>query len=342
MKQVRILTGTAIMILLWGLLNSASASGDLKLLLTQTPVPTSSEPAPDLSITHARFSLDPTKTCFTLGMSMGLLVFFTNTGDVDAGSFTLEALVHGQVYTAVIDGLPAGKSSYHWFAESGAAMEVVQITIDSEFDVDENDESNNFYEAILPIPTLYISCTATPTLEGTVTATAEPTITGTPPTPTSSAVPGYHPLTNGGFEDDADSDNVPDGWTGKNLAGAKRVCKIAYEGGCAFQFKAGSSGKLIQKVNIEVDQAFDHANFSAWVQVKKVSQGALKGKAKLVFGDEGSLVLELNDPTHDGVYYFVSDSAPLDGTVTKVVVSFRLVGGLNGKVRIDNVMLSLD
>ncbi|HEX2620785.1 MAG TPA: hypothetical protein VHL11_11575, partial [Phototrophicaceae bacterium] len=100
------------------------------------------------------------------------------------------------------------------------------------------------------------------TLENIVVVTPTPTITPTDsptetPTATPTEIPGQELLVNGGFEDDLNSDSVPDAWKGGHLTGDKRKCDtadkvVAYEGLCAFAFKgtAGEKSKLLQKIDI--------------------------------------------------------------------------------------------
>jgi hypothetical protein len=295
-----------------------------------------------------KFTLDPTVSCFIPGMSLGTQVFFSNIGVQDAGSFTLELNLNGNTFTTMIDGLAAGESANYWFSDSGTSMDFVDGLIDSLNEVEEGNEDNNTYHMMIPIPTPYVSCTPTsdPNVTNTPTATITPTITGTPPTATPSPIPGYAPLINGGFEEDTNGDKIPDIWKGKTLDRAHRVCdkpgkQVAFRGSCAFQFKPLSTGALSQKVPIVVDQVFTVLTFSTWTEFKHVTVGGLTIKAKVIYADDTTTVLTLTNPPSDAGYIYSEDTLELTAAVKKVIVSFRPIGALNGKIRIDDVAIWL-
>jgi hypothetical protein len=91
------------------------------------------------------------------------------------------------------EGLAAGETIRLWFSD-GRAMDANTVTVDASKQVEEDDESNNAFSEMLPVPTLPSTCTpeldtATPvpplpTLTDTAPTPPEPTVTATPlPTP---------------------------------------------------------------------------------------------------------------------------------------------------------------
>jgi hypothetical protein len=97
------------------------------------------------------------------------------------------------------------------------------------------------------------------TVPPTFTHTPDDPSTPIPPTPTNTPLPDgtVELLVNGGFEIDADANQVPDGWNLKRASDDKLKCNtddkaIAFEGACVFQFKRSDAerSKLLQDVDL--------------------------------------------------------------------------------------------
>ncbi|HEX2623412.1 MAG TPA: proprotein convertase P-domain-containing protein, partial [Phototrophicaceae bacterium] len=208
-----------------------------------------------------------------------------------------------------------------------------------------------------PIPTNTPTLTRTPTPSATGTPTSTGTITPVE-TETPTITPTVNPeegqlLVNRSFEDDIDTDKVPDGWTGKNLTGDKQKCNkpdkvIAYDGECVFHFKGGSgeASKLIQTIDpvqVEALQTGDILKLEGYVN----ASGKVNAKVKVVISysdttiPNDKLSVKLTAPTSD--WQTLADLLKLtlksDPATIKIMLQNK---SLSGKVRLDALSLRVN
>ncbi|MCI0777815.1 MAG: hypothetical protein J4N95_06520 [Chloroflexi bacterium] len=127
---------------------------------TATPIP----PAPDLVVQSMQVTLETGGACNFTSTTLGIRVFVENVGPIDAGPFAVE--VNGAQQT-VAAGLESGMKASLWF--SGYVNGENTAIVDAADQIDEMNEANNSVTQILPVPTLPLSCTPTPTLTPTAT-----------------------------------------------------------------------------------------------------------------------------------------------------------------------------
>jgi hypothetical protein len=159
-------------------------------------------------------------------------------------------------------------------------------------------------------------------------------------------------VVNGDFEDDLDVDNVPDGWELRNPSGDKRICdklgkKVAYSGGCAFQFKgsAGEKGQLRQTLALAGVQSGDLLVLSAAIDTAYTLPGKLvfvklryaEPNAGVEANGKDQIRLQLSSATQNG-YTVFQQSLIVGGTPTKFLIGLRFAAP-SGKVRLDAVSL---
>jgi peptidyl-Asp metalloendopeptidase len=160
--------------------------------------------------------------------------------------------------------------------------------------------------------------TPTPT-HTTPTSTIQPSVT---PEPTSTGQPSIELVLNGGFEMDADSDKLPDGWS-SNVAKVRKCNKpskppIAYEGDCALKLKSG----------VRVQQKLADVSMLGQGDVLTLSlfgKGSGSVRLKLIYTDEtkDKLTVPFNS-TSD--YALFSGTKSLTGGVRKVKVRLTRTG----------------
>jgi hypothetical protein len=168
---------------------------DERLSPATSPLPTpepSLPPAdlqhlPDLLIRDVRIELETSGGCDFGSTQLGLTVVVGNVGDADSGPFVVEA--NGAQQT-IARGLMAGGQSRLWFV--GHASGENTITVDPLLQVEEQDEGNNTFSQMLPIPTLPPTCTPPqaepPISTAAPAATSLPTATAAPPPPAGEVV----------------------------------------------------------------------------------------------------------------------------------------------------------
>jgi hypothetical protein len=159
-------------------------------------------------------------------------------------------------------------------------------------------------------------------------------------------------LTNGDFETDLNTDKIPGGWTGKNTSltkSDKLKCNkpddvIAHSGECAFMFRGNPGGiasKLMQTIS-DVSALTDGSTvqFSAYIDPRSGTLGAIFGKAKISLSDDSKITLKLVIPAGND-YSQVVDSAVLNlagETITQVKIQF-ITKQTQGKFLIDATSL---
>lgn len=126
--------------------------------------PTASTGLPNLKISMMFYQIETGDACLTSDniSGFGVGVWVTNTGTDDAGPF--DVVVNGLSQT--VEGLAAGESIRVWFSTGSEA----NVQVDSTNAIAESDETDNSREQRLPIPTLPMMCTSTPTPEATTPA----------------------------------------------------------------------------------------------------------------------------------------------------------------------------
>jgi hypothetical protein len=216
----------------------------------------------------------------------------------------------------------------------------------------------NFYSQVdveLSVGTYYIQIAdfgqplesaATLTFSATFTGKVDTQIEVETPTPT------VELLTNGDFENDTDSNQIPDGWTGKklNVDGKDKIkCNksgktFAQSGNCAFMFKGNADGgKSTLSYTVTSPSVITDGStlaFSAWVNPRNTPQGTNFAQVTVKFSSGEPLKLSLTLPASDG-YSQVIDTAvmSLSGrTLQEVKVDFSHKG-TRGKFLLDNVSL---
>lgn len=206
--------------------------------LTPTPPPT----LPDLVVNSVKFTLDPTKSCLVVGMPLGTQVVIVNQGTdpllADA-QFEIAVTLNNQTVTRAVNGpLAINASLSVWLDNTGTSFQPIEVTVDSSNRIRETNENNNTWSGQLPIPTPYVSCTATPTVTPSITPNA---------TATYVVEEGFQ---NGDFENASSPRSLRD-WTLLNpLRTDRQVCNVAWQGACSFRF----SGRSVNGTRILTQQ----------------------------------------------------------------------------------------
>ncbi|MBC8100467.1 MAG: FG-GAP repeat protein [Armatimonadetes bacterium] len=166
-------------------------------------------------------------------------------------------------------------------------------------------------------------------------------------------------LMNAGFEDDTDTDGIPDGWISSNTDATgrdKRKCDkagkpVAHGGDCAFMFKGNtdaSSSNLAQMLT-DTSGLVNSATilFSAYIDPRSAPSNITFGKAQLKLSDGSKQKLTLAVPGGErGVtdYVVVQDQQtiliPAGAVVSKAVVKF-IYQEQEGKYLIDDASFAL-
>ncbi|HSJ58715.1 MAG TPA: DUF5107 domain-containing protein [Anaerolineae bacterium] len=174
-----------------GLLPGESFTLDEDLLAVATPIPDATPragafiptipndglPLPDLLVRGVVTTLETGGDCDYTSTQLGSRVTIANEGEAPSGPFILE--LNG-VRFPVTATVPAGDTISPWFPNYAYGSET-RIVLDVDDEVEESNEENNVFQAMVPIPTLPPTCT--PGDDPTLTPTATPT-----PTPASSSV----------------------------------------------------------------------------------------------------------------------------------------------------------
>jgi hypothetical protein len=167
-------------------------------------------------------------------------------------------------------------------------------------------------------------------------------------------------LQNGGFELDADSNKIPDGWTGKDTdldSADKQKCDkedkfFAHSGLCAFQFKGnadGSKSSIQQEVaDVSLLVNGESVIFSAYLDPRSSIPDTVFGKATVKYDNDTKQKWALAVPAVDerGIedYLLISDTEiitiPEGATITKVKIKFSY-GEASGKYLIDDVSFAV-
>ena len=173
--------------------DEALVSGELAPL-TSSPVPTvtliptppqdAGSPLPDLIVKQIQIELETGGACDYTSTQLGIRVWIENIGAVDAGPFVVD--VNG-AQQPVPAGLAAAQTSSLWFAGYAQSAENT-VMVDAAQQVQENNEDNNTFSQMVPIPTLPPTCTPLPQVPPTDTPPAPDTPTPTPPLPPPAAV----------------------------------------------------------------------------------------------------------------------------------------------------------
>lgn len=173
-------------------------------------------------------------------------------------------------------------------------------------------------------------------------------------------------LKNGGFENDNNNDNIPDGW--KRVGAGAQTCKPgdADTGDCAYFVKGSGNGSLIQNVkkallkNLAIDDS-DTLTLEARVKTKNLAEGAMLRVTLKYAGDPDVENFDVPLPA-DTADLYTDLAVPLvmangmrggdqpndvailpDGTITKATVKIVYKGsGNNSRLYIDGVSLTLD
>jgi hypothetical protein len=128
-------------------------------------------------------------------------------------------------------------------------------------------------------------------------------------------------ILNGGFEIDADKDNVPDFWKGKNLGLDGVNCQAAYEGKCAFVGSPDGKRSATTRVDVSGLNRGDTLTLSAYVSGIAMTEGAeLRLIVKYDDGTKDKLRLPI--PTENYDFTPISDDLML--STTKTVVSAKV------------------
>jgi hypothetical protein len=204
------------------------------------------------------------------------------------------------------------------------------------------------------------------------TTTSTPGLTDTPqsnatvtPTPTPTGFFNVELLTNRSFEDDVESDNIPDYWMQKGATKDKRKCNkdvngdgvddkiVASDGRCVYQFKSapGENSKLMQKMGVSGDPTRvlrvgvgDTLTLTGEINAKGAVD--IRVKVRVIYKgnnppQKGKITLRVKAPT-SGFQPFPGENVlSLEGEpdIIKVQLQNR---GTSGKVRLDNMSLILD
>lgn len=132
-------------------------------------------PLPDLTIQSITIELETGGACDYASTQLGVRVTVHNTGSAGAGPFVVD--VDG-TQQAVAAGLAADQRASLWFEGYNPGGEHT-VVVDAAAQVDEDDEGNNRFSQMLPIPTLPPTCTPPPTGRPVSSPTPEPRPTRT-------------------------------------------------------------------------------------------------------------------------------------------------------------------
>jgi hypothetical protein len=157
-------------------------------------------------------------------------------------------------------------------------------------------------------------------------------------------------IANGGFEG-ADSRQAL-AWTTNNPSGGRRTCnemsaiygvykQVAFEGHCAYKFKATSTGsKIQQKLNAANFAAGDTLVISTQANGKNVPQGSARVDLKVKYSDGTKDKFVLSIPA--GTYAYTLQTATHTlGAIAPAKVKVSVVyAGTSGKLTVDAVSLT--
>jgi hypothetical protein len=131
---------------------------------------------PDLLPASVEFRVSPMEECVldTSEIEIDMIVCVANEGATAAGDFSVDVV--GQPFGRIA-GVPAGRERC---LEGQPPADDVEVRVDSDEEVREDDEENNFAVFVVDTPVLPPLCTATPTITPTFTASSTPTVTATP------------------------------------------------------------------------------------------------------------------------------------------------------------------
>ncbi|MBC8099342.1 MAG: PPC domain-containing protein [Armatimonadetes bacterium] len=208
--------------------------------------------------------------------------------------------------------------------------------------------TDTFTPTFTPTPTATFTRTFTPTF----TASRTPTIT---PTFTATNLRSVELVINGGFEDDIDSNAVPDSWQQRNTTGDKRKCNqdgkppIAHSGACVYQFKSGvdEQSKLYQDLDLsrilpQAANAGDTLLLDGYIQ----ASGAVSARVKIrviyidVSLSKGKVTAQILAPTNG--YQAITNILALELAGEPATVRLSLMNrGTSGKVRFDDLSVIL-
>lgn len=337
---------------------SCEPSPDGGLDPTATPIPTS----PDLIVTSMRYTLDPNESCLFTGIASGIEVSVSNVGTGNAGPFVVQVQTVGEsnFVTGNVNGLATGASTTIFIDNFGWGVSAVRATVDSTNVVLESDELNNTLEQVLPQPTPYAPCTATPTgTPPTATLTPTPSATATVfPTPTATGIPSGQDelVANGSFEM-FDETNQPVGWKAKRPTKDRVRCNkvdrpndkpdkiFSSEGDCAYRFKGGIGERSALKQVIDPTaldiQAGARVEFFADVDVRNEKVNNLKLRVLVKYNDDtptGKFIVTLT-PTA-GYEQITGEVTIVSSDVNKIIVKMTNRSD-GGSAYIDAVSLQL-
>ena len=128
-------------------------------------------PLPDLLVRGVSTTLETGGDCNYPNTNLGSRVTIENDGAAPSAPFTLE--LNGTRYP-VTATIPAGGTVSPWFPQYGYGSETI-VVLDVDDEIEEENEENNVWQGMVPIPTLPPTCTPGPT----------PTYTPTPPSSSS-------------------------------------------------------------------------------------------------------------------------------------------------------------
>lgn len=163
-----------------------ASPNNLDSIYASSPLMLTATPLPDLVVNGMRIELQSGGACNFTSTNLGVRVWFQNVGDADAGPFVVEINDVQQPFSA---GLAAGETGSLWLQGYNGGKNSAFVDVTNK--VTESNEDNNQRSEPVPIPTLPVPCTPTPSGTPTITPTPSgtPTTTPTPTTAPSTALP---------------------------------------------------------------------------------------------------------------------------------------------------------
>lgn len=170
----------------------------------------------------------------------------------------------------------------------------------------------------------------------TPTPTTFPEIT---PTATATETAPDDLIINGGFEIDADSDRIPDGWSSLRPK-AQKCGDAGLNSDCAVKIKGKPAVKNKIQQNITTDLPLSGTTVKLTAQFKGknvIAGGTLQAVVKYLDSDSKD-VLSIDLPVGTYAYTPLEDTLTIGGSIKKIKVRLRY-NAASGKIIVDNVSL---
>lgn len=146
---------------------------------------------------------------------------------------------------------------------------------------------------------------------------------------------------NASFEQDSDSNGIPDSWGGNHLTPAdKRVCNQSYAGACSFKMVGDGTIKYFYQQIPVTGGAGDSYKFTFWIKGKAIPSGGDLSIFLFISDTDGSIevflqVVPRGDTAWKKYVLNATSAEPYDFSF----VGIREIGGPSGKLWVDTMKL---